>query len=168
MDALPSVETPALAIWHNDACHVADVDVSEIGDIVRNLGGFGLVPARTAGQLRELLRAGLPVGSLAAVASAFGLEPAAVAGVLRIPARTLARRKHQRRLSPEESDRLFRLSRVATLAEETLGGRPKATAWLHAANRELGGVTPLSRLDTDLGAEEVEAVLLRLAHGVVG
>jgi putative toxin-antitoxin system antitoxin component (TIGR02293 family) len=88
--------------------------------------------------------------------------------VLRIPARTLARRKHQRRLSPEESDRLFRLSRVATLTEDVLGGRPRATAWLQAANRELGGATPLSRLDTDLGAEEVEAVLLRLSYGVVG
>ena len=142
--------------------------MSEVGDIVRNLGGFGLVPARTTGQLRELLRAGLPVASLSAVASAFALEPAAIAGVLRIPARTLARRKRQSRLSPEESDRLFRLSRVATLAEDVLGGRPRATAWLHAANRALGGATPLSRLDTDLGAEEVEATLLRLAHGVVG
>ena len=168
MDALSNPGTLRLAIWHNEACHVAEGGMSEVGDIVRNLGGFGLVPARTAAQLRELLRAGLPVASLAAAASAFALEPSAVAAVLRIPARTLARRKHQRRLSPEESDRLFRLSRVATLAEDVLGGRPRATAWLQAANRELGGATPLSRLDTDLGAEEVEAVLLRLSYGVVG
>ncbi|HKD17421.1 MAG TPA: antitoxin Xre/MbcA/ParS toxin-binding domain-containing protein [Thermoanaerobaculia bacterium] len=147
---------------------MAEGDLSEVGDIVRNLGGFGLVPARTAGQLRELLRSGLPVASLSAMASAFGLEPAAITAVLRIPARTLARRKHQRRLSPEESDRLFRLSRVATLAEDVLGDRPRAASWLHAANRELGGATPLSRLDTDLGAEEVEATLLRLSHGVIG
>ena len=168
MEALPAPAIPALAIWHNEICHVAEGGVSEVGEIVRNLGGFGVVPARTAGQLRELLRAGLPVASLAAVASAFALDPAAIAAVLRIPARTLARRRHQRRLSPEESDRLFRLSRVATLAEDVLGGRPRAAAWLRAANRELGGATPLSRLDTDLGAEEVEASLLRLAHGVIG
>ena len=139
-----------------------------ITDIVRTLGGPRLVPARTPEELRDALRAGLPYGSLAAVATGFSIDGSAIVAILRIPQRTLARRKKERRLTAEESDRLFRLGRVATLAEEVLGSRAKATAWLHAANRALGGTTPLSELDTDLGAEQVEAVLLRLAHGVVG
>jgi len=140
--------------------------VSEISDIVRTLGGARLVPARTFGQLREVLRAGLPFASLSAVASGYAIDGPAVASILRIPARTLARRKKERRLSADESDRLFRLGRIATLAGEVLGDRARATAWLHASNRALGGSTPLSQLDTDLGAEQVEAVLRRLAHGV--
>jgi putative toxin-antitoxin system antitoxin component (TIGR02293 family) len=139
-----------------------------ITDIVRTLGGPRLVPARTPEELRDALRAGLPYGSLAAVATGFSIDGSAIVAILRIPQRTLARRKKERRLTAEESDRLFRLGRVATLAEEVLGSRAKATAWLHAGNRALGGTTPLSELDTDLGAEQVEAVLLRLAHGVVG
>lgn len=139
-----------------------------IADIIRTLGGPGLVPAKTAEELRDALRAGLPYGSLAAVSTGFAIDGSAIVAILRIPPRTLARRKKERRLSAEESDRLFRLGRVATLAEETLGSRTKATAWLHAANRALGGGTPLSELDTDLGAEQVESVLLRLAHGVLG
>ncbi len=91
-----------------------------------------------------------------------------LAAVLGIPARTLARRKKERRLSAEESDRLLRLGRLAALAEDVLGSRSKASAWLHAGNRALGGAAPLSQLDTDLGAEAVESALLRLAHGVVG
>jgi putative toxin-antitoxin system antitoxin component (TIGR02293 family) len=142
--------------------------VSGISDVVRTLGGPRLVPARSAEQLRDLVRAGLPYASLTAVASSLSLDGAAVVSILRIPARTLARRKRERRLSPDESDRLFRLGRVATLAEEVLASREKATLWLHAANRGLGGASPLSQLDTDLGAERVEEVLLRLAHGVVG
>ena len=122
-------------------------------------------PPRSCG---TLLRAGLPYGSLAAVATGFSIDGSAIVAILRIPQRTLARRKKERRLTAEESDRLFRLGRVATLAEETLGSREKATDWLHTGNRSLGGATPLSELDTDLGAEQVEAVLLRLAHGVVG
>ena len=109
-----------------------------------------------------------PAASLAAVASGFGLAGEDASTVLRIPARTLARRKRERRLSPEESDRLYRLGRIATLAEEVLGDRRKAALWLRAPNRALGDADPLSRLDTDLGAEEVEAALLRLAHGVFG
>lgn len=137
-----------------------------ITDIVRTLGGPRLVPAKTAAELRDVLRAGLPYGSLAAVSTGFSIDGSTLVAILRIPRRTLARRKKDRRLTAEESDRLFRLGRVATLAEETLGSRARATAWLHTGNRALGGAIPLSELDTDLGAEQVEAVLLRLAHGV--
>jgi putative toxin-antitoxin system antitoxin component (TIGR02293 family) len=142
--------------------------MSEIADIIRALGGPRVLPVRSLEELREALRAGLPYASLSAVASGFGLASADAVTILRIPARTLARRKRQRRLSPEESDRLYRLGRIAALAEEVLGSRDKAARWLRVENRALGSVTPLSQLDTDLGAEQVERVLLRLAHGVVG
>ena len=142
--------------------------MSGTADIVRALGGPRLVPARSPGQLRALVRAGLPYASLTAVAAAFELAGTDAVSILRIPRRTLARRKKEKRLSAEESDRLVRLARIAALAEEVLGGRDVAGRWLAAANRALGGRTPLSELDTDLGAEEVETVLLRLAHGIVG
>ena len=141
---------------------------ARIPHVIRTLGGPELVQARSLEQLRERLRSGLPFASLSAVATGFGLAGEDASAVLRIPPRTLARRKRERRLSPEESDRLYRLSRIATLAEEVLGDRPKAADWLRAPNRALGQAAPLSRLDTDLGAEEVEGVLLRLAHGVFG
>jgi putative toxin-antitoxin system antitoxin component (TIGR02293 family) len=136
--------------------------------VIQTLGGPRLIHARSLEQLRERLRLGLPFAALSAVVSGFGLGGEDTASILRIPARTLARRKRERRLSPDESDRLFRLSRIATLAEEVLGDREKAARWLRAENRALGNAPPLSRLDTDLGAEEVETVLVRLAHGVVG
>jgi putative toxin-antitoxin system antitoxin component (TIGR02293 family) len=98
----------------------------------------------------------------------FGLAALDAAAILSIPERTLARRKKEKRLSAEESDRLVRLARIAALAESTLGSRAKASAWLAAGNTALGGRVPVSELDTDLGAEEVEAVLTRLSHGVVG
>ena len=69
-------------------------------------------------------------------------------------------------LHADESDRLLRLGRVAALAEQVLGSRDKATVWLHAANTALGEESPLSRLDSDLGARQVEDVLVRIAHGV--
>lgn len=142
--------------------------MSGTADIVRALGGPALVPAKSPGELRALVRAGLPYAVFAAVIEGFGLAPPEAVAILRIPVRTLARRKKQKRLSADESDRLVRLARIAALAVETLGTREKAARWLSAGNRALGGETPLSRLDTDLGAEEVESALLRLAHGVVG
>ena len=44
-----------------------------IADVIQALGGPGLVPARSAGELRDALRTGLPYASLSAVASGFDL-----------------------------------------------------------------------------------------------
>jgi len=140
--------------------------MSDLSDLVRTLGGPALVPARSLRRLRELARAGLPYASLTAVVSGFRIGASDAIAILRIPTRTLARRRLERRLSAEESDRLLRLGRIATLAEGVLGSRDKAAAWLQAANRALGGERPLDHLDTDPGAEEVESLLLRAAHGV--
>jgi putative toxin-antitoxin system antitoxin component (TIGR02293 family) len=116
--------------------------------------------------LRRRLRLGLPYEALAALSSAYDLDLRNLAVVLRIPARTLARRRRERRLHPDESDRLFRVARIAALAEETLGARDKAARWLKRPNRALGNAVPLDHLDTDLGVRQVEDVLGRISHGV--
>ena len=111
------------------------------------------------------MRKGLPFSALEEVMARFRLGRQQVSAVLHLPERTLARRKREQRLSPDESDRLVRLGRVAAQAEETLGSAERAAAWLNRPNRGLGGEAPLDSLDTDLGAREVEAVLGRLEYG---
>lgn len=116
--------------------------------------------------LREAILRGLPYASFEALASAFHIAKKDLLALLRVPPRTLARRKRARRFEADESDRLFRIGRIAVQAEEVLGDREKAAAWLQEPNRALGGRTPLRQLDTDLGAREVEDLLLRIGHGV--
>jgi len=111
-------------------------------------------------------RAGLPFAALDAVGKRYAIPLATLARVVGVPARTLARRKKERRLRADESDRLLRLARVAAAAEDVLGAQDNAGRWLQKPNRALGGVVPLDLLDTDLGAEEVVAILGRIAHGV--
>jgi putative toxin-antitoxin system antitoxin component (TIGR02293 family) len=134
--------------------------------IVRTLGGPKVVKASTLDGLRARRRSGLPYASLDAVSAAYAIAATDLGRILDLPPRTLARRKKERRLHADESDRLLRLGRVAALAEEVLGGREKATLWLHAGNAALGDEAPLRRLDSDLGARQVEDVLVRISHGV--
>lgn len=137
--------------------------------LVATLGGRRVLRYRNherAATLRERVRAGLPYAALEAVASRFEIAPDDLVQVLALPRRTLARRKKEGRLRPDESDRLLRFGRIVALAEEILGDREKATRWLHRRNPALGRETPLHHLDTDLGAREVEALLLRIAHGI--
>jgi putative toxin-antitoxin system antitoxin component (TIGR02293 family) len=84
-----------------------------------------------------------------------------------LPRRTLAHRKEKRQpLSPEQSDRLARMVRVAERAEEALGNREKAARWLRKPNRALQRKRPIDLLESDVGARMVERALGRIEHGV--
>ena len=117
-------------------------------------------------ELRQAILKGLPYASLEALSSRFHIARKDLVALLRVPPRTLARRKRARRFGADESDRLFRIGRIAAHAEEVLGSPEKASTWLRKPNRALGDGAPLHHLDTDLGARRVEDLLVRIAHGV--
>jgi putative toxin-antitoxin system antitoxin component (TIGR02293 family) len=76
--------------------------------------------------LKERLRKGLPYASLEAVARRYDRSRDELVFLLSLPPRTLSRRQEEQRLRADESDRLFRVRRIAVLAEEILGSRDKA------------------------------------------
>jgi putative toxin-antitoxin system antitoxin component (TIGR02293 family) len=96
-----------------------------------------------------------------------GLPVDTLLALVGIPRRTLTRRKADRHFLPDESDRLVRASRLFGRALELFeGNRQAAVDWLTAAQPALGGAAPLDIASTDVGAREVERLLLRLEHGV--
>lgn len=141
--------------------------MSRSAAVVKALGGRKSLgnDVGTVHELADRSRAGLPYTALESLQERFGLAREEVASTLRVPLRTLARRKQARRLSPGESDRLVRLARIAAHAADVLGSDERAGHWLHRPNRALGGQAPLALVDTDLGAREVESVLGRIEHG---
>ena len=136
--------------------------------IVETLGGHRVMKARvrSVDRLQARVRTGLPYSALEALAERLNAPVGELSDTLGVPARTLARRRRAGRLTAAESDRLVRLGRIVALAVEVLGDRAKAARWLRQPNRALGQLVPLHHLDTDLGAREVETVLLRIEHGV--
>lgn len=136
--------------------------------LILALGGKAVFKERTAtyNVVVDRVRAGLPYTVLESLATRFGVPQEHLIRVLRIPPRTLARRKKEGRLQATESDRLLRVARIAAFAEDILGEPGKAGRWLQKPNRALGGVIPLDQLDTDLGAQEVSQILGRIGHGV--
>jgi len=58
-----------------------------------------------------------------------------------------------------------RMARIVALAQQSLGDRESAARWLKRSNRALGNVAPVSVMDTELGARQVESVLGRIAYG---
>jgi putative toxin-antitoxin system antitoxin component (TIGR02293 family) len=137
--------------------------------LVEALGGRKVLKRRITNldELREAVKAGLPYASLEAFIGKFGLARDEAAAALHLPQRTIARRKKERKLQADESDRLLRLARVSAQAAETLGSEEMAARWLRRPNRALGNQTPLDLIDTDIGARQVEEVLGRIEHGII-
>ena len=117
--------------------------------------------------LHSLIHARLPYSAFERIARALNLPDESTAKVLGIPTRTLWRRKEQNQLEQYESERVMRLARVFLRAADVLGTPEKASTWLARENRALDR-TPLSLMDTDVGAEAVMDVLGRIEHGTVG
>ncbi len=126
--------------------------------VVETWGGATVLPpsaqVHAPQSLIPLLREGLPFAALENLLRIFALSRDEIMRILALPPRTFARRRQQQRLSSAESDRLFRLTRILVHAAEVLGDRNKVVTWLRRPNRALDGATPLSLLDTDIGATE--------------
>jgi putative toxin-antitoxin system antitoxin component (TIGR02293 family) len=116
----------------------------------------------------KTVQKGLRFAALERLQKNSGLTMADLGDAVVITARTLARRKDEGRLDPEESDRVLRLARVFGKALQLFeGDAAQAREWLSTAQRALAGQRPLALTRTDLGAREVEALADRLEHGVL-
>jgi putative toxin-antitoxin system antitoxin component (TIGR02293 family) len=137
--------------------------------IIEVLGGakaLGLKKGQSPASLQEPVRAGFRFSALEALQRRYQITQAQIQYLIDISERTLARRKLERSLSKAESDRLYRVARIAAGAEEVFGSAAAAERWLKEPIPALGHVTPLSLLDTDEGAQRVTDLLGRIEYGV--
>lgn len=132
------------------------------------LGGRRVLQARPRSPLDwvSVIRQGISSAAVDSLARAVDVTQSELAVVLGIPERTLARRKKEGMLNSEESAKLVRLARVLGRAEEVFEDLVASRDWLKSPNAALAGATPLSLLDTDIGAESVLDTLGRIEHGV--
>lgn len=123
--------------------------------------------ASAATRLVEEVRRGLPFTRAERAYKRLGFTLEEVASSLDLPPRTLHRRKAAgARLDKTESEKMLRLARVGAAAIDVFGDEELARRWLRTPVQALGGDTPASLLDTDVGAEAVLDVLTRIEHGV--
>lgn len=138
-----------------------------------------------------LIKKGLPWGVISYIKNAFNLPDDVIAGIIGVSPRTIARRRKTvkgpaepgsaskrsrkektalvaaERLSPVESDRVYRFARIIALAEDVFEDKDEALEWLKSPQYGLGGLVPFDMLQTDAGACEVEELLVRIDYGVI-
>jgi putative toxin-antitoxin system antitoxin component (TIGR02293 family) len=123
--------------------------------------------ALATNDLIDVVQRGLSFRALETFSYETGFAPASVASLIQIPERTFARRKSSGRLSPDESERLLRISTIFEKAVALFEGNVgEAVEWLTKPKKALGDKVPMSYARSELGAREVENLIGRLEHGV--
>jgi putative toxin-antitoxin system antitoxin component (TIGR02293 family) len=117
-------------------------------------------------ELIRRIQKGLPFSDLKVLQDSIDMPFEQLAAKLAISRSTLQRRKAAGRLSPTESDKVIRFSRLLCQATDLFGDAEKARAWLKHPQYGLGGAVPLDYAETEIGAREVENLLGRMKYGV--
>jgi putative toxin-antitoxin system antitoxin component (TIGR02293 family) len=127
------------------------------------------MPSAKAKHPTDLIRKiqkGLRFSELETLQNSIDMPFEQLAAKLAISRSTLQRRKAAGRLSPDESDKVMRLSRLLEHATTVFGDVEKARTWLKFPQRGLGGAVPLDYAETEVGAREVDNLLGRIDYGV--
>lgn len=143
----------------------------------KGLGGFdpagvfarlGLVASNREELVAEI-RHGLPVNVIDKLTKELAISQQALLQIIALPTATLTRRRRtQKRLTPQESDRVYRVATAYRSACQLFEGDSEAARrWLTEPAKALGGNTPLQHLDTEAGADEVQDLIGRLEQGVI-
>jgi putative toxin-antitoxin system antitoxin component (TIGR02293 family) len=126
---------------------------------------LGIPVPRSDQQMLEIVEQRLPTSSIKRLL-ALGITRSEIDAVV-IPARTLQHRRSRReKLTVEESDRVLRIARLLSLAEDVYGSGDRALAWLRRPHPRLHHRAPLDMAKTDIGSRIVEELLVQIDEGM--
>ena len=136
--------------------------------VAQNLGGPKVLREKviTVADLERAIGRGLPFAALKYVVRFFPERQKTRVQQIVMPRSTLQRREEEGRLRPAESERLERIARLATLAEQVWESADEAQRFLTSPHPQLDNQAPLDLAATDLGTRRVEDLLWKLEHSL--
>ena len=118
-------------------------------------------------ELLNEVRAGLPADVFNRFADVAGVSRDDLAGAVHVSLRTVQRRADAgANLDLGPSERLVRLADLYARAARVVGDDGLARQWMQTPREVFGDWTPFELAGSELGAREVEDLLLRVEHGV--
>lgn len=126
------------------------------------------VSNKASHSLGEIIEKGVSSASLRRMMEALEISKKDMFVYIDISPATFARRtKQQSRLTTTETDRVYRYTRLLSLATNMFhGDRDEARRWLKSPAYAFKGETPLEHAKTEFGAHEVETLIGRMEHGI--
>jgi len=145
----------------------------EVERVARLLFGTKALRIRLKNKLaaHDMIRHGLPAKTVEHLINTLGVirhGETSLERVLGMSWRTVQRHKKtpEKRLSREQSGRMWKFAEVLAKATEVFGSQRDAEQWMESPATGLEQRRPIELLETPAGAELVEAFLERLEYGV--
>jgi len=115
----------------------------------------------------SILEKGLGINLFRSLSYLLDIPEKELARIIKIPISTLAQRKKKGYLTSTESERLYRILNLYKKAVEVFDNNPEyAKKWLKEEAYGLDGEIPLEFAKTELGAKEVEQLLIQIDEGI--
>lgn len=114
--------------------------------------------------IKQIRENKVPKSVFAKLSEILHISHGELASLIDISERTLSRRKKY--LQKNEADKLYRVAHILGIAMSVLGDKEQAVFWLTTPKIALSNKAPLTFLDTELGANEIEDMLMRIEYGV--
>ena len=114
-----------------------------------------------------VVKRGLNFGVIENLRFELDISSATLLKIVGISDSTMRRRRAAGRLDQNESERVYRLGKLFHLATRVFNSRELAGQWFKIPSSALGGATPLDYADTEIGKQEIEKLLYRIAYGIV-
>ena len=115
----------------------------------------------------QAIREGFRVDEMALTAEEYGLEPRQLLTVSGVARSSLHRALKQERLSPDISNRVYRVLSLFHRAAKLFGNKQDAWDWINSPKVFLQGNCPRDYIDTEPGYRSVEHLIGRLEDGIV-
>ena len=116
----------------------------------------------------RLVKHGLPFRTIERLADTSGMTYERIKQLVRLTGATFVRRRRAGKLSPAESERVLRVSRLFEQVVALFrGDQAGARKWLDTPLPSLGGRPPIDLAQTEVGAREAEDLIGRIQHGVI-
>lgn len=126
-------------------------------------------PVKDINDFIDLIKGGISLKGALSVKERLHLTNRELADTLGISESKWSRRirRPSGRLSLVESDRLYRIARIFALAKDVFENEERAIEWFRRPQFGLGDRIPLDLINTEVGAREVESLLLRIEYDVI-
>ncbi|MEO8151410.1 MAG: antitoxin Xre/MbcA/ParS toxin-binding domain-containing protein [Bacteroidia bacterium] len=114
----------------------------------------------------DVIRKGLPMGILNKLAMLMSFKPKDVAPIINVSERTLQRYVPSKLLDKETSLKTIQLASLYENGVQLFGSVERFNEWMNAEILALGQKKPIEFIDTSVGINEVQKILVRIQHGV--
>ncbi|TVP60319.1 MAG: DUF2384 domain-containing protein [Halomonadaceae bacterium] len=146
---------------------VMEARMAAVKERSRSEKQWGGVPLKGDTLVQEI-RTGFPFARFDELVSHIQMNKKELASRLRIPGSTLMRREKSGRFTSEESDRIYRLTKIIKASEDLFEGDTAAARdWLTRPAKALGGQCPIDMIATSAEAQMVEDLIGQIDHGVI-